>query len=144
MLSALQHTHSGLRWVVLGLLIFAIINSISRKDIYEKKDKMIYLFSMIFAHIQLLLGIGLLFLSDKVSFASGFMKVEMYRFYGMEHLLGMLIAIVLITIGRRKAENGAVPAKKQKSVRLYFGIALLIILAMIPWPFREALAGQWF
>ncbi len=144
MLSALSHAHSGLRWVALGLLIFAIFNSLSRKSVYEKKDKMIYLFAMVFLHLQLLIGLGLLFLSDKVSYASGFMKSEMYRFYGMEHILGMLVAIVLVTIGRKKAEKADVPSTKHRIIRTYYLIGLVIILAMIPWPFREALGGAWF
>lgn len=143
MLSGLQHAHSGLRWIVLCLLVFAIFNAFTRKDKFEKKDKMIYLFTMIFMHIQLLIGLGLVFLSDKTSFASGWMKSDMFRFYGMEHLLGMLLAIVLITIGRKKSDKALDPAIKHKAIRVWYTIGLIIILAMIPWPFREALGGQW-
>ncbi|MDG1346502.1 MAG: hypothetical protein P8M61_10530 [Crocinitomicaceae bacterium] len=144
MYSALSHSHSGLRWVVLILLVFAIFNASTRKTVYEKKDKMIYLFSMVFLHIQLLIGLILYFMSDKVSFASGWMKEPLYRFYGMEHFLGMLIAIILVTIGRKKAEKATVPAKKHKIIRVYYVIGLLIVLVSIPWPFREALLGKWF
>lgn len=144
MYSALLHAHSGLRWVVLILLVFAIFNASTRKTVYEKKDKMIYLLSMVFLHIQLLIGLILYFMSDKVSFASGWMKEPLYRFYGMEHFLGMLIAIILVTIGRKKAEKATVPAKKNKIIRVYYVIGLLIVLVSIPWPFREALLGKWF
>ncbi len=144
MYSALSHAHSGLRWVALGLLLYAIILAFSNKNSYEKKNKMVNLFAMVFLHIQLLIGIGLIFLSQKVSFASGWMKNEIFRFYGMEHLLGMLIAIVLVTLGRRKAENASEPKMKNKIIRVWYTIALLIVLASIPWPFRAALGGQWF
>ena len=62
MYNALVHAHSGLRWVALGLLLFAIFNSIKNQTSgrYEKKDKMINLFAMVFLHIQLLIGLGLL------------------------------------------------------------------------------------
>lgn len=105
---------------------------------------MIYLFSMVFLHIQLLIGLVLYFISDKVSFASGWMKEPLYRFYGMEHFLGMVIAIVLVTIGRKKAEKASEPVKKHKIIRVYYVIGLIIVLASIPWPFREALVGKWF
>jgi hypothetical protein len=144
MYSALSHAHSGLRWVVLFLLVFAIFNAFTRKTVYEKKDKMIYLFSMVFLHIQLLIGLVLYFISDKVSFASGWMKEPLYRFYGMEHFLGMVIAIVLVTIGRKKAEKASEAVKKHKIIRVYYVIGLIIVLASIPWPFREALVGKWF
>ena len=144
MYSALAHAHSGLRWVVLILLVFAIVNSISRKSVYEKKDKMIYLFAMVFLHIQLLIGLGLYFMSDKVVFADGWIKEPLYRFYGLEHFVGMLIAIVIVTIGRRKGEKASDPAKKHRIIRNFYLIGLVIILASIPWPFREALLGGWF
>ena len=138
-------SHSGLRWVVLALLIGAIINSITGKSrTYEKKDKMLNLFAMIFLHIQLLIGLVLYFKSAKVTFIDGWMKDPEDRFYGMEHILMMVIAIVLVTIGRKKAENHIEPAKKFKTITLWYTIALLIIIAAIPWPFREALGGKWF
>ena len=144
MYSALSHAHSGFRWVILALLVYSIFNAFTRKNVYEKKDKMIYLFTMISMHIMLLVGLVLNFISPKVQYASGFMKDSSLRFFGMEHLVGMLLAIVLITIGRRKAENAIEAADKQKKIRVYYTIGLIIVLAMIPWPFRESLGGSWF
>ncbi len=48
----------------------------------------------------------------------------------------MLIAIILITIGYRKAKVG-----NAKGVFTYYLIALLLMLAAIPWPFRALGAG---
>lgn len=144
--SILAHTHSGLRWAALFLLVFAILNALvsKSKGEYVKKDKMINLFAMVFLHIQLLLGIVLVFISDKTAFVSGWMKIPMYRFYGMEHILMMVLAIALVTIGRRKAENETVVSKKHSKIALWYTLGLLLILAAIPWPFREALGGSWF
>jgi hypothetical protein len=72
------------------------------------------------------------------------MKEAMYRFYGMEHLLLMLIAVVLVTIGRKKAEKALAPIVKHKKIIVFYSIALILIMAAIPWPFRTALGGQWF
>ena len=93
MFTALQHTHSGLRWVALILLITAIFNAIASKSKgeYLKKDKMINLFTMIVLHTQLLFGLLLYFQSPKVQFSQGWMKDAMLRFYGMEHFLMMVI-----------------------------------------------------
>ena len=95
------HAHSGLRWMVISLLVYAIYNAVTGKNSYEKKDKMINLFAMISLHIQLLLGLILYYTSGNVSFDAGWIKNPILRFYGMEHLMGMLIAIILITIGRQ-------------------------------------------
>ena len=139
----LVHAHSGLRWLVLGLLIYAIYNAFTNKRGYEKKDKMINLFAMISLHIQLLLGLILYYTSGNVSFEEGWMKNPITRFYGMEHLIGMLIAIILVTVGRKMAEKQVSPEQKNKKIILWYSIALVLILASIPWPFREGLEGSW-
>ena len=146
MYNALLHAHSGLRWVALILLVTAIFNAVKGKSSgeYLKKDKMINLFAMILLHTQLLIGLVMYFQSPKVQFTSGWMKDAMLRFYGMEHFLMMVIAIVLVTIGRKKAEKADAPIVKHQKIVVWYTIGLIVILAAIPWPFRAALGGQWF
>lgn len=145
-MNALIHAHSGLRWIALILIIFAIINAFTKKgtSLYEKKDKMINLFAMISLHTQLLIGFILYFKSGKVSFEPGWMKNAMTRFYGMEHVLMMVAAIVIITIGRKKAEKAEAPFTKHQYIAKWYLIGLIILLAGIPWPFRANLAAAWF
>ncbi len=144
--SILIHTHSGLRWVALVLIVGAIINSMLSKsrNTYEKKDKLLNLFAMISLHLQLTIGLILYFVSDKVQFSAGWMKNTLLRFYGMEHVLLMLLAIIIVTIGRRKAENASEAAQKHGKIMVWYAIGLLLILAGIPWPFRATLGGGWF
>lgn len=145
--SILTHAHSGLRWVALILLLLAIVNAFTSKT-YEKKHKMINLFAMITLHTQLLIGLVQYFVtSKKVFFGAGWMKEAdgMYRFFGMEHLVGMLAAIVVITIGRKIAEKQATDEAKHKKIKVFYTIGLILILAFIPWPFRENLhVTSWF
>jgi len=138
-MEVLIRAHSGLRWIVLILLLTAIFNALftRRSGVYVKKDKMINLFAMITLHIQLLIGLILYFTSPKVSFVEGWMKMKPLRFFGLEHLLLMLIAIIIVTIGRRKAENAALASNKHKTIVVWFTIGLILILAGIPWPFRN-------
>jgi len=150
-MNALIHAHSGLRWVALLLLIVAIFNAVRSQSSgkYEKKDKMINLFTMVVLHIQLLIGFILYYPSLKVQFVEGWMSSDvaggMYRFYGLEHMLGMIAAIAIVTIGRSKAEKKLKGTRdKHRRILISYTIGLLIILAMIPWPFREALRGSWF
>ena len=142
--SILTHAHSGLRWVAIILLLLAIVNAFTSKT-FEKKHKMINLFTMITLHTQLIIGLIQYFItSGKVKFFDGWMKEAAFRFYGMEHLLGMLIAIVLITVGYSKSKRGATDADKFKSIKVFYLIGFILILASIPWPFRTALGGSWF
>jgi hypothetical protein len=142
-MQALVSAHSGLRWIALLLLLLAIINAFTAKN-YEKKHRLVNLFTMITFHTQLVLGIILYFLSDKVQFTEGWMKQTMYRFYGMEHLTGMLLAIIAITIGHSKSKKGADAAAKFKAIKLWYVLALILVVAFIPWPFRTELGAGWF
>jgi hypothetical protein len=147
MYNGLLHAHSGLRWIALFLIIYAIFNAIMAKKQgkeFLKKDKMIGLFTLIAFHTQLLIGLVLLYISPKVVYAEGFMKDPMLRFFGMEHLLMMIISIALITIGYSKSKKAVTSALKFKKITVFYTIALVILLAGIPWPFREALGAGWF
>jgi hypothetical protein len=147
-MEGLVHIHSGLRWIALILLVVAIFNAIAskRKGEYSKKDKMINLFAMIMLHTQLLIGIILMFTSSKVNYSNpnGWMKSPVNRFFGMEHIALMIIALVIVTIGRKKAEKITAPIQKHSKIATWYLIGLILILASIPWPFRAALGGKWF
>ncbi|HLV41626.1 MAG TPA: hypothetical protein VKY37_05065 [Brumimicrobium sp.] len=145
-MKGLVAAHSGLRYIVLALLVIAIFNAIAnlKSGKYEKKDKMINLFGMIFLHIQLLLGLVLYFMSEKVQFIEGVMKNSVLRFYTMEHILLMVVAIIFITLGRKKAESLPEPASRHKMILRYYGLGLVIIFIAIPWPFMRDLGAGYF
>lgn len=147
MYNALLHAHSGLRWIALLLICIAIVNAIISQTSgqYLKKDKMINLFAMVFLHIQLLIGLALFFINErsKISYSEAWIKNDMFRFYGLEHILAMVVAIVVITLGRKKAEKLTGTRDKHRKIAISYAIGLLLILASIPWPFRENLGGAW-
>lgn len=143
MYEILKHTHSGLRWVALILILLAIYNAFTAKA-FGKREKMINLFSMVSLHTQLLIGLVLYFISPLVRFGQEWMKDPEDRFYGMEHIAGMIIAIALITIGYVKSKKGTSPQEIYKPIKLFYVIGLILILASIPWPFRANLGGGWF
>ena len=142
----LVHAHSGIRWVVLGLLIYAIINAFSKwqgKKVFDAGDLKKNMFAMVATHLQFVIGLVLYFISPRVTFAEGWMKNTASRFFGMEHFVMMLIAIILISIGYSRSKRAA-DDKKAKTTFWFYFIALVIMLAGIPWPFRQALGSAWF
>ncbi|MCO6360252.1 hypothetical protein BXY85_2746 [Roseivirga pacifica] len=145
MYNGLLHAHSGLRWLVLILLIAAIFNAFSKKKngTWTPKDRKLSAMAMGLVHLQFVIGLVLYFISPKVSFTEGFMQSSVLRFFAVEHVLGMLIAIALISIGHSKAKKAATDAKKFGAISTFFLIGLIIILASIPWPFRN-LGSAWF
>lgn len=146
MYNGLIHAHSGLRWIVLALLIAVVIRAFSgwkANRNFTEGDRKLALFTLIFTHIQLLLGFWLYFISPKVVFVEGFMKNAVSRFYAVEHITLMLIAVTLITVGFSTAKRAAEDTVRFKKIALFYLIGLILILAGIPWPFRELGAG-WF
>ena len=49
----------------------------------------------------------------------------------------MIIAWLLVHLGRSMVKRADTDAQKHKKSLIWFGIALILILAMIPWPFRQ-------
>ncbi len=144
--------HSILRWAVLLFGIWAVIKAIgglTGNKNYGSSDNKAGLFFMIFCDIQLLLGLVLYFGNSWFdmlkSNTAEVMKTGAMRFFAMEHALMMIIAWLLVHVGRSMVKRADTDAQKHKRSLIFFGIALLLILAMIPWPFRQAgISRQWF
>jgi hypothetical protein len=142
MYSALLPLHSLLRWFVLLSLIFAIYRAycgwLFDKN-YTVFDDRVRTIAAMFAHIQLVVGLWLYFVSPIVSYFLHNYKTAVHereiRFFGMEHITIMLTAIVLITIGSAKGRRKTEDKDKFKAMAIWFTIALLLILSSIPWSF---------
>ncbi|MCF2519518.1 cytochrome B [Dyadobacter sp. CY351] len=139
-MNALIRAHSGLRYVVLVLLIAAIFTAYSNWQKGSQGDSKVYLFAFIATHTQLLLGLILYTMSAKVNF--DLISEKVFRFYSIEHIFMMLIAIVLITVGRIRSKK-LTGAAKHRTVLYFYTMGLIIILVAIPWPFRN-LGSGWF
>jgi hypothetical protein len=144
--------HSLLRWVILLGLLAAIVQSYSGMSsgrTYSSGDRKLGLFLMISAHTTLLLGLVLWFFGAfGLSFAldNGMgvvMKNAVMRYWVVEHFAGMLIAVALITVGRGVAKKNIPDPAKFKRAFWLFLVALIIILATAPWPFRTGVGRPW-
>ena len=124
----------------------AIINAIGKVNgskSFGTGDRKLGLFALIFTHTQFLLGLILYFISPKVLFSGAAMKDSVLRFFLVEHISLMLIAVVLITIGYSKTKRAATDSKKFKLTFWFYLIGLILILAGIPWPFQNY-GTNWF
>jgi uncharacterized membrane protein len=137
----LLHLHSLLRWVILLLLLITLIQALTRKQGIRQTS----LWLLICSHIMLVIGLyqviaGRYGITKGLPEGVSLMKDSFYRFFWVEHPLMMIVAIILITIARGKAKM-----LNYKATGWLLFIALLLILAAVPWPFREIGAGrQWF
>ena len=144
--------HSILRWAVLLFGVWTVLTALSgviSKRAYRSSDNKSSLFFMISCDIQLLLGLflyfnGMWFTMLKTN-AKEVMKNPAERFFAVEHATMMIVAWLLVHVGRSMVKRADTDAQKHKRTLIYFGIALILILAMIPWPFRPAgIARQFF
>ena len=151
--SVMVHAHSVGRWIVLLLLLFAIFNSlIAGNRPFIKSDNRLGLLLTIFADLMLLVGIYLYFVGprgykmfEQAGSMGAVMKDATTRFYAVEHMAGMLIAIILIHIGKAQARKPIGDKAKHRRTMIFYFLALLIILVSIPWPFRAIGTGHgWY
>lgn len=148
MYEAFLKTHSYLRWVVLILALITVIKYLIgwvQKKQFTASENKISLFYSIAMDIQLIVGFALyLFLSPITNSFHIDMKDTFSRFWGMEHIAMMVIAIVLVHIGRIRVKKAKTDSSRFSKGSLYFLLSLLMMLASIPWPFREIIGRTWF
>jgi uncharacterized membrane protein len=135
--------HSFLRWAIVILLLIVIFrNVVNKNKPFLNTDRALSLRLLIATHITFLIGLVQYFFGNK-GFAlvkqfgmKEVMKNSNLRFWVVEHITGMLIVVVLITIANvvsKKQMNDT--AKHNKLFWLYL-IAFIVVMASIPWPFR--------
>lgn len=140
--TGMLHLHSILRWIILLLLVICLVQALTKNPGVKKLS----LWLLISAHLMLIIGVYQVFfgrygISKGLPAGIELMKDKFHRFFWVEHPLMMIIAIVLITVARGNAKR----LNYRGTVWLLL-VALLLILAAVPWPFRE-IVGQdrtWF
>lgn len=146
------HLHSFLRWAIILAGLWAVIRSlkgVTGKTPFTPADKKAGLFFMIACDLQLLVGLIIFFFVSGYSATgmasmSNAMKDPVLRFFTVEHEIMAILAIALVHIGKSKIKKATTDAQKHKLGLIFFGLAFIIILALIPWPFREAIGKPWF
>lgn len=127
----LRSAHSGWRYLVFILLVIAVIQALAGwlgKKSYTDSNRKLNVFTLISAHIQLVLGIILYFMSPLVKLPA---SEAIGRYWKMEHISIMILAIVLITVGNARSKKVTEGIAKHKNIAIFFGLALVIIIAAI-------------
>jgi hypothetical protein len=148
----LLHLHSVVRWVVLLLLLIAIFNSLAAGNrLFTRGDARTGSMLTGFADLMLLIGLVLWYFSArgfqafKTESFGAVMKEDSTRFFALEHPVGMLLAIILLHVGKAQGKKAISDKSKHRRTVVFYLLALLIILLSIPWPFRTIGAGShWY
>jgi len=142
--------HSVIRWLVLVSLMvaaFAGYQGWKKKKTFGKADNLLRIVTLSVTHTQLALGV-ILYLTSPITgyFVKNFKEavhIRDMRFFGMEHVTMMVIAVVLISIGSAKIKKKKEDEVKVKAMAVWFTIALVIIFLSIPWPFSPFTSRPW-
>ncbi|EKB49744.1 hypothetical protein [Cecembia lonarensis] len=135
----LKHLHSGLAYLALLTLaivvIYALIGALSNRP-FTERDRKIAMVAFILAHVQLLVGLILYFVSPlgfSLLTGGGAMSDSAARLTALEHPVINILAIVVITIGYTRAKKFAEDRAKFRSIYMLYAIGLVLILSRIPW-----------
>lgn len=137
--------HSWLRWVLALVLLATFVRSCwgwKKKSPFRSSDNVRKSILVGLAHLQLLLGLILYFgLSPLVQSAlqdpQASMGMPVLRYWMLEHVMLMLVAVAAIQIGSVAVRKTNLPVRKHKRLAIWSGIAIVLILAGMPWPNRQ-------
>jgi hypothetical protein len=140
----LKDAHSWLRWIVLIACLWALLRVWSgwfARAEWTRKDQMAGLIFTSLLNVQFVLGLVLYAISPitrtaLTNFAAA-MKDSTLRFFAVEHLAGMLLAIIIAQIGYSSSKRATTDRAKFLRAAIAYTLAGLLILASIPWPFMK-------
>jgi hypothetical protein len=146
MYTALLIVHSWTRWIVLVLAVLAVaraLRGLAAKTPWSTADESASRWFVTSLDIQMLIGLIIYIALSPFAMAgvqdmAGTMRNAPLRFIVVEHPVGMIAAIALAHIGRARSRRAVEAARKHRLAALFFGIALLVMLWSIPWPFMPS------
>ena len=142
--------HSVVRWVIviagIAVVIKAFAGWFGDRNWTSSDDRLAMLFTT-FLDLNVLLGIFLYLILSPITRGAfqnmgDAMKNSNVRFFTVEHMLLMIVAVVLAHIGRSRAKKAADDKGKFKQAAIFYTIAMVLILLAIPWPFLSSGTGR--
>jgi hypothetical protein len=143
--------HSWVRWLVLiGLFVslFRAYRGWLSERPFTRLDNQVRIATTATVHLQFAVGVWLYVVSPVVRYFLGHFQEAVHinnvRFFGMEHVTMMVIAIAVITVGSVRARRKKTAREKFRTMAIYFTIGLVLIFVSIPWHFSPFTARPYF
>lgn len=131
--------HNLVRWLVLASALWVVLVSLRglQTKRYQRSDRTAGQVFVAAMDTMLLLGLILLFISPIVRAAytdlGAAMAQRELRFFGLEHVTLMIVAVVLAHIGSTRVKQASEELNKHRQALLWYGASLLLVLLAIPW-----------
>lgn len=132
--------HSLLRYALVFAAVFAIYRAFTgwqNKQAYTSLDNKASVFLVMFMHTQLLIGFLLYFVFSPFADLPVDMKNAVLRFWKVEHIALMILAVVFFQVGRIVSKKATEDVIKHKKAFIFYTIGFVILMAGIPWPFSK-------
>jgi hypothetical protein len=132
--------HSWVRWIAIiagvGATFAALRNSAGTNDSVADRWGFVLIMAL---DLQLLLGLLLYlalspFTAQAMQDFGAAMRTPQLRFWAVEHISTMMLAVILAHVGRVLARKAPTPAAKRTRLLVCFGLSTLLMLAGTPWP----------
>ena len=139
MYTGLLHLHRMIAYIALILIFVTMLKAMfgmMNQKTFTEGDRKLGLLALISGHVQLLLGLALMFIGPVMSHFINMgevMKNSELRFLVVEHPLTMIIGVILITVGYSKSKKADTDRSKFKSMAFFYLLGLVLILSRIPW-----------
>jgi hypothetical protein len=132
--------HSWIRWIalvaVVGATLAAVRGRVAGTTSLADRWGLVAVTTL---DIQMLLGLILYFVVSpnmqeiRAHFGEA-MRNPQLRFWAVEHITAMFVALVLVHLGRVLARKAKTPAAKRTRLLVCFGIATVAMFLGTPWP----------
>lgn len=134
--------HSWLRWLVVVAGIFTLvveIISLVSKQAPKPLDRIRRAIYTGLFDLQVLIGLILYFgISPTVQsiwkYEGKWMKEPALRFWGMEHIAMMILALIVLRVGMAMGKRSSLPESTRRWSLGATAVSLLLVAAAIPWP----------
>lgn len=145
MYTILLSLHNILRWFVIIFATWAVVRAFQGwfgNKTWTPSDNRAGMLYTIFLDTQVLVGLILYFFVSPITTAAlrnfaGTMSNPVMRYFTIEHIGLMLVAVVVAHIGRSLSTKAENVIQKHKLAAIWYSISILLILAAIPWPFLQ-------
>jgi magnesium-transporting ATPase (P-type) len=133
--------HNVLRWAVLVAAVYVLIRTLpgwSGRKAWTPADRRAGAIFTGFMDLQLLVGLALYLgvsplMQGILSNFGAAMQDNGQRFFAVEHIAVMLLAVVFAHVGSVLSRNALSDAAKFRTASLWYGLSLIAMLALIPW-----------
>ena len=132
--------HSWARWIALVAGVGATLAAVKDSEMRPNSRADLWgLLLMMALDIQMLLGLLLYlvlspFTTQAMENFGAAMRNPQLRFWAMDHMATMFLAVILVHVGRVLARKAKTPDAKRMRLVVCFGLATVAMLLGMPWP----------